>query len=94
MAADAQPSSQEIGIKELSEMVDRRAQTIRKWERENELPQSLRASRNKSNRRGWTPEQVVGILQWLRNRHPGSAFPWYHPSREERTAHIHHMRST
>lgn len=57
-----------IYITELCEIVDREANTIRKWERHKKLPKHLLPKRGKKDMRYWTHEQVFGkkgIVQWM-----------------------------
>jgi DNA-binding transcriptional MerR regulator len=64
----AQATDQLISITELGEIVTRKINTIRKWEREGRLPKHLIPRRGDNGRRFWTHEQVYGqrgIIKWM-----------------------------
>jgi len=87
--------SESVGIRELSEIVNRLPATIRGWERDGVLPKHLRSSRDSQNRRCWTRAQVRGIKEWMAKsrRFPGSGLPGYHPTQEQIDAVISRMRA-
>lgn len=58
--------SESVSIGEMAVMINRRPDTIRKWELHGVLPENLRPERTESGRRMWTQEQVQGIIRWLR----------------------------
>lgn len=62
-----------IGIREVAAELNRTPATLRHWEREKLLPESLRPQRNARGWRCWSPEQVQGIKDWIAEteRHPG-----------------------
>lgn len=62
-----------IYLRELAELIDRRMNTIRLWERDGSLPEELRAQRDERDWRYWTPAQVQRIKAWMKRegRAPG-----------------------
>jgi hypothetical protein len=91
-----QPPSREPGryyIDELSSIVNRKPDTIRKWERADMLPQHLKPKRGTRDWRYWTDKQVFGprgILHWMKKNdiRPGA----YLTTPEGEASHIAHMR--
>lgn len=83
-----------IYIREASQLLNRRMGTLRKWEQTNVLPQKLRAHRGERNWRYWTPEQIIGIQEWLRDtdRRSGKALPHWNPTERDLDAAIEAMR--
>lgn len=75
-----------IYIREAAQILNRRMDTLRKWDR-NELPKKLRAHREEDGRkwRYWTPAQIRGIFDWIKDtdRRPGKGLPHWNPSDEE-----------
>lgn len=75
-----------IYISEAAAILNRRPDTLRKWDR-HELPKKLRSSREESGRkwRYWTPAKIKGILAWIErtDRRPGKGLPHYHPSPDQ-----------
>jgi hypothetical protein len=90
------PESREPGryyIDELSGIVNRKPDTIRKWERSDMLPVHLKPKRGTRDWRYWTDSQVFGprgILHWMRSNdiRPGA----YLTTPEGEANHIRHMR--
>lgn len=84
--ADEQQTEERIFIREASDLLNRRMDTLRKWDR-NFLPAELQSHREESGRRWryWTPEQIKGIFDWIEetDRRPGKGLPHWNPSREE-----------
>lgn len=74
-------SAERIYITEAAELLNRRSDTIRKWERNGELPQHLRPHRGFRNWRYFTPDQIEGIRQWIKDtdRYIGKGLPHYNP---------------
>lgn len=53
-------------MKQLEQIIDRRPNTIRIWELYGRLPSHLVSKRDPvNNRRFWTHEQVVQIIEWM-----------------------------
>lgn len=87
------PEDKRIYISELGKIVQRQANTIRKWERFGKLPEHLLPQRGFRNRRYWTHAQVhgkKGIIVWMRKNdmRPGNAIA----KRANEAAHIRHLR--
>lgn len=90
------PPTREPGrfyIDELSPIVNRKPDTIRKWERTDMLPDHLKPKRGTRDWRYWTDKQVYGprgILKWMKNNdiRPGA----YLTTPEGEASHIEHMR--
>lgn len=58
-----------IYIQELAEIVNRKMDTIRRWESRGLLPKRLKPRRGEMNRRYWTHAQVYGkngIIVWMK----------------------------
>lgn len=74
-----------IYIGELAEMVDRRVNTVRQWERSGRLPEHLRSIRADTDSghgwRHWTPEQVAEICKWMKKErlYPGAGLANFDP---------------
>lgn len=93
---DERPTTREPGrfyIDELSPIVNRKPDTIRKWERTDMLPDYLKPKRGTRNWRYWTDNQVYGprgILKWMKNNdiRPGA----YLTTAAGEASHIEHMR--
>lgn len=79
-----------IYIRELSDEIVRKPNTIRKWERSKVLPARLRPKRDENNQRYWTATQVRGIKSWMHKNdmRPGNTIT--DPSKEQE--HISHLR--
>jgi hypothetical protein len=96
MTERERPTTREAGrfyIDELAPIVNRKPDTIRKWERADMLPQHLKPKRGSRDWRYWTDNQVYGprgILKWMKNNdiRPGA----YLTSAEGEARHIAHMR--
>lgn len=90
------PRTREPGrfyIDELAKLLNRRADTIRRWERSDMLPQHLCPRRGARDWRYWTDNQVYGsrgIVAWMKKNdmRPGNYFT--DPSQEEN--HIRRLR--
>ena len=76
-----------IYIKDAAEILHRKMDTLRKWERSGVLPKRLRPHREETGRRWryWTREQIEGIKDWLErtDRRPGKGLPTYDPSDQQ-----------
>lgn len=78
-------SAERVYIREAAELLNRRMATLRKWEQLNLLPDHLKPHRGPRGWRYWTPGQIEGIRQWLRDtdRRPGKGLPHYNPTEQE-----------
>jgi hypothetical protein len=93
---EERPTTREPGrfyIDELSLIVNRKPDTIRKWERTEMLPPHLKPKRGTRDWRYWTDKQVYGrngIIAWMKNNdiRPGA----YLTTPEGEASHINHMR--
>lgn len=85
---------QRIYIREAAELLNRRMGTLRKWEQDGVLPKALLPHRGERGWRFWTPDQIEGIKEWIRNtnRYSGNAFPHYNPTEKELGKAINQMR--
>jgi hypothetical protein len=83
-----------IYIREAADLLRRRMGTLRKWEQQKVLPEHLRSHRGERNWRYWTPEQIEGIKEWIRDtqRYSGRALPGYNPTEKELDKAIEKMR--
>jgi hypothetical protein len=86
--------AERIYIREAAELLNRRMATMRKWEQLGVLPAHLRPHRGKRGWRYWTPSQIQGIREWLRDtdRRPGKGLPHYNPTEDQLDAAIASMR--
>lgn len=86
---------QRIYIREAAELLNRRMATLRKWEQLGVLPEDLVPHRGTRGWRYWTPEQINGIRQWIRetDRRPGKGLPHYNPTEKELDKAIEAMRT-
>lgn len=77
--------AERIYIREAAEQLNRRMATLRKWEQLGILPEHLLPHRGKRGWRYWTPDQIEGIRQWLRDtdRRPGKGLPHYNPTEQQ-----------
>lgn len=79
-------AEERIYIREAAEILNRRMDTLRKWDRLY-LPVKLRSHREDNGRRWryWTPAQLKGIIKWMEDtdRRPGKGLPHWKPSEEE-----------
>lgn len=90
------PVTRESGryyIDELAIVVNRKPDTIRKWERMDMLPDHLKPARGTREWRYWTTKQVFGrngVLQWMKDNdiRPGA----YLTTAEHEATHIKNMR--
>jgi len=78
MSPKAPPKDELISITQLGEIINREANTIRKWEREGVLPKKLHPRRGDRGWRYWTHAQVYGkdgIIKWMERKdmRPGRA---------------------
>jgi hypothetical protein len=87
-------SATRIYIREAADALGRRMATLRKWEQLGVLPAHLISHRGVRGWRYWTPEQIEGIRQWLRetDRRPGKGLPHYNPTEIELDKAISAMR--
>jgi hypothetical protein len=83
-----------IYIREAAEQLKRRMGTLRKWEQLGVLPENLRSQRGVRGWRFWTPDQIEGIKEWIRdtNRHSGNALPHWNPTEKKLDEAIDAMR--
>lgn len=83
-----------IYISDLAEIVNRKPTTIRHWERMGLLPKHLLSERGMRGWRYWSPEQVEGIKQWMKDEdmRPGKGLPHYKPNEEELKRHLEGQR--
>lgn len=85
MGATTSEEDRKVYIGELAELVDRRVNTIRGWERSGRLPEHLHSTRNPPGVgmgwRYWTSEQVVAISQWMIDEkiYPGAGLKNFYP---------------
>lgn len=88
-------NAERIYIREAAELLNRRMATMRKWEQLGVLPAHLRPHRGHRGWRYWTPSQIQGIREWLRetDRRPGKGLPHYNPTEEELDKAILSMRA-
>lgn len=54
-----------VYMTELTAIIDRRADTIRKWDYTGKLPKHLRPKRDADDHRYWSKMQVKGIIKWM-----------------------------
>lgn len=89
-----QDTEEHIYIREAASQLNRRMGTLRKWEQQKILPEHLRSQRGVRGWRYWTPDQIEGIKDWIRetNRHSGNALPHYNPTEEKLDKAIEAMR--
>lgn len=75
-------------------MLNRRMATLRKWEQLGVLPKHLRPFRGARNWRYWTPEQIEGIKNWIRetDRRSGKALTHWNPTEKDLDKAIEAMR--
>lgn len=80
------PDEDRIYIREAAELINRRMDTLRRWDRLY-LPKNLKSHREESGRkwRYWTSKQLKGILDWMEktDRRPGKGLPHWNPTQEE-----------
>lgn len=71
-----------IYIRDAADLLNRRMATLRKWEQLGVLPTHLIPHRGHRGWRYWTPEQIEGIKEWLKetDRRPGKGLPHYNPT--------------
>jgi hypothetical protein len=91
---EPQQRAERVYIREASEILDRRMATLRKWEQLSVLPPHLMPHRGHRGWRYWTPDQIRGIQEWLRetDRRPGKGLPHYNPTEKELEKAIEAMR--
>lgn len=93
MAKRKKATDEPIYIKDLAQILNRKENTIRKWERTGILPKRLHPKRGIRDWRYWTHAQVYGkdgIIAWMKKRdmRPGNLLT--DPSKEEE--HIQKLR--
>lgn len=83
-----------IYIREAADLLNRRMATMRKWEQLGILPKHLLPHRGNRGWRYWTPSQIEGIREWLRetDRRPGKGLPHYNPTEQQLDMAISAMR--
>lgn len=83
-----------VYIREAAESLNRRMATLRKWEQLGVLPEHLMPHRGDRGWRYWTPDQIDGIRNWIRetDRRPGKGLPFYNPTEKELDEAIKAMR--
>lgn len=83
-----------VYIREAADLLNRRMATLRKWEQLDVLPAHLRPHRGARGWRYWTPEQIEGLRDWIRetDRRPGKGLPHYNPTERELDRAIESMR--
>lgn len=73
------PEADRVYIREAAEILNRRMDTLRRWERPGVLPKHLKPHREKTGRRWryWSRQQIEGIKKWLvdTDRRPGKGLP-------------------
>lgn len=89
-------SKRRIYIREAADLLNRRMGTLRKWDQTDVLPEHLRPHRGYGgkNWRFWTPDQIEGIQDWIREteRYSGNALVNYNPTEKELDEAINLMR--
>lgn len=92
----AHPPEERVYIRQAAILLNRRMDTLRKWELHGELPKHLRPHREPTGRkwRYWTREQIKGIREWLEetDRRPGKGLPHYDPTPEQIEQQLENMR--
>jgi hypothetical protein len=83
----------EIYIRDVAQMLNRKMGTLRKWETSGLLPDELLPQRGERNWRYWTPKQVDGLRSWMNRRQFGHGLPHYSPSEKELDRAIEMMRA-
>src|SRR5436190_21429959 len=96
MPPEEQEQAERVYIREAAELLNRRMATLRKWEQLGLLPDDLLPHRGGRGWRYWTPEQIEGIRQWLKDtdRRPGKGLPHYDPTDAELDRAIAMMRKS
>ena len=86
--------AERVYIREAAELLNRRMATLRKWEQLGVMPQHLIPHRGERGWRYWTPEQIDGIRDWLRDtdRRPGKGLPHWNPTEQQLDKAIKAMR--
>lgn len=84
-----------VYIREAADLLNRRMATLRKWEQLGVLPEDLLPHRGTRGWRYWTPEQISGIREWIRetDRRPGKGLPHYNPTEKQLDKAIEAMRT-
>ena len=92
--AAGEEHAERIYIREAAHLLKRRMATLRKWDQLSVLPRHLRPHRGDRGWRYWTPDQVDGIREWIRetDRRPGKGLPHYNPTEKELDAVIEKLR--
>jgi DNA-binding transcriptional MerR regulator len=81
-----------VYINEAAERLDRRIDTLRKWDSSGVLPEGLRPFRGERRWRYWTEDQMSLLEEWAATRIPGSALAGYDPDQERLSLHRRNMR--
>jgi len=92
MDAPATPTRRQIFIKEAAFILNRREDTLRKWETKGALPEHLRPQRASRGWRWWTVEQLDEIKEWMKTRPIGHALPHYTPNEQASKIAVSNMR--
>jgi hypothetical protein len=89
-----EPGVERVYIRDAAEALNRRIATLRKWEQLGVLPHHLIPHRGERGWRYWTPEQIEGMKQWIKetDRRPGKGLPHYDPTEEDLNRAIAMMR--
>jgi hypothetical protein len=81
-----------VYIAEAASRVDRKIDTLRKWDNQDLYPPELRPQRGDRQRRYWTEDQMPGLIAWFAARVPGNALAGYDPDEERLALHRQRMR--
>jgi hypothetical protein len=85
-------SERRVYITEAARRLDRKIDTLRKWDNQGLYPEGLRPRRGDRQRRYWTEDQMPGLEEWFARRVPGSAIKGYDPDPERLALHRRRMR--
>lgn len=90
----SEQQGERVYIRDAAEILNRRMSTLRKWEQLGVLPAELLPHRGERQWRYWTPDQIEGIKQWIKdtNRIPGKGLPHYDPTETQLDQAIEMMR--
>jgi len=91
---ETEQREQRVYIRDAAKLLNRRMATLRKWEQLGVLPDELLPHRGSRGWRYWTPDQVEGIKEWLKetDRRPGKGLPHYDPTEKDLNRAIEAMR--
>lgn len=85
-------SEKRVYINEAADRLDRRIDTLRKWDTSGVLPDHLKPERGERNWRYWTEDQMDELKAWANARVPGAALPGYNPDSDRLALHRQRMR--